>query len=166
MVSFRTTEMVERYSQRNDSEPTDGMPFQGTTESAVVSTREHDILSVSSRVTPPHRHNHHSYGGPPSPSHTPRLASPPRTQHHSPRTCIPDEANRSHLTHPIDSLGDSFISSTRPYFPFVPFVPLFPLFTAWPLVQLYTTNHGGRPSTHPMARHRPSTHPLRVQGHH
>lgn len=160
MVSFRTTEMVERDSQRNGSEPTDGMPFQGTTESAVVSTREHDILSVSSRVTPPHRHNHHHHSyGTPSPSHTPRLASPPRTQHHSSHTCIPDEANRSHLTHPINSLGDSFISPTRSDSPFVPF------FTAWPLVQLYTTNHGGRPSTHPMARHRPSTHPLRVQGH-
>ena len=160
MASFRTTEMVERDSQRNGSEPTDGMLFQGTTESAVVSTREHDILSVSSRVTPPHRHNRHSHGGPPSPSHTPRLASPPRTQHHSSRTCIPDEANRGHPTHPIDSLGDSFISSTRSDFPFVP------LFTVRPLVQLYSTDHHDRPSTHPMARHRPSTHPLRVQGHH
>ena len=156
MASFRTTEMVERYSQRNGSEPTDGMLFQGSTEFTAVSTREHDILSVSSRVTPPHHHNHHhnSYG-PPSPSHTPRLASPSRTQHHSSHTCIPDKANRGHPAHPFDTLGDSFISSTRPYFPFVPFVPFFPFFTARPLVQLYPTDHHARPSTHPMARHRP-----------
>lgn len=158
--------MVERDSQRNGSEPTDGMQFQGSTEFAVVSTREHDILSVSSRVTPPHHHNHHSHGGPPTPSHTPRLASPPRTQHHSSHICIPDKANRGHPTHPFDTLGDSFISSTRSDLPFVPFFPCSPLFTARSLVQLYPTDHHACPSTHPMARHRPSTHPLRVQSHH